>query len=101
MVNKDKQIDLAKQHLSEMISTRHYDVISAGPLQWEDVLEGDGVAVTIKYRARTMEYEVWEYFFPSDAIGIEDQVTFCRVASTGDNDNDDWRTFTAAKEYTS
>jgi hypothetical protein len=42
------------------------DIVSADFSEWEDILEGDTVVLTCKFRRRGADaifYEVWEYFF--------------------------------------
>jgi hypothetical protein len=76
------------------------DIVSADFSEWEDILEGDTVVLTCKFRRRGADaifYEVWEYFFSKEP-GAEEEVAFSRVAHTGDDDADDYRRFNLFEE---
>lgn len=95
-------ISLAATHRRRAYSEadQHVDIVSAAFSEWEDLLEGDTVVLTCKFRRRgadAIQYEVWEYFFSKEP-GTEEDVAFCRVAHTGDDDAGDFHWFNLFEE---
>jgi hypothetical protein len=65
--SKDQMISLSATHRRRAYTKADQivDIVSADFSEWEDILEGDTVVLTCKFRRRGADaifYEVWEYF---------------------------------------